>query len=366
MSYILAFLGIAALIFVHELGHFAAAKAVGMRVERFSLFFGPMIVKFRLGETEYGIGTIPLGGYAKISGMNPEEELAPEIAPRAYCNQPVWKRVVVVAAGPAVNLLVAFVIGWVILVADGQYLYDQHNNPVPSTTIGAVSAGSPAARVLEPGDRIVAIDGVKGSDSTLRAVIAADRCAGTLVSGCTAAKPLRVAVARNGRDLTVSVTPRYEATDKRMLLGIAFAQEHVSVSPLSAIGKSGSYVWQVASNTVSTVAKVFQSKERRQLHSVVGIYSYTQQYFSQGPSVALEFLALISLALAIINLFPFLPLDGGHIFWALVEKVRGRRVPLAVMERASLVGVVLIVMLVAVGLSNDLSALFGKGLVLPK
>jgi regulator of sigma E protease len=151
-----------------------------------------------------------------------------------------------------------------------------------------------------------------------------------------------------------------------MLLGISFAQQHVSVGPLNAVSLSGNYVWQVASGTVSTLAKVFQSKERRQLHSVVGIYSYTAQSFSQGPSVALEFLALISLALAIINLFPLLPLDGGHIFWALVEKVRGRRVPLAVMERASLVGVVLIVMLVAVGLSNDLSALFGKGLVLPK
>ncbi len=100
MSYVLAFLGIAALIFVHEFGHFVAAKAVGMRVERFSLFFGPMIFKFRAGETEYGVGSIPLGGYAKISGMNPEEELPPDVAPRAYCNQPVWKRIVVVAGRP--------------------------------------------------------------------------------------------------------------------------------------------------------------------------------------------------------------------------------------------------------------------------
>ena len=109
VSYVLAFLGFAALIILHEAGHFTAAKAVGMRVERFSLFFGPMLVKFRRGETEYGIGPIPLGGYVKITGMNPNEEIPPDVVPRAYYNQPVWKRVVVILAGPAVNLLIAFV-----------------------------------------------------------------------------------------------------------------------------------------------------------------------------------------------------------------------------------------------------------------
>src|SRR5579884_2509708 len=98
MSYFLAALGFAALIILHEAGHFLAAKAVGMRVERFSLFFGPMFVKRRVGETEYGIGVIPLGGYVKISGMNPEEELPADVAPRAYYNQPVWKRIVVILA----------------------------------------------------------------------------------------------------------------------------------------------------------------------------------------------------------------------------------------------------------------------------
>ncbi len=108
MSYVLAFLGFAALIILHEAGHFAAAKAVGMRVERFSLFFGPLLVKFRRGETEYGIGPIPLGGYVKITGMNPNEEIPEDVKPRAYYNQPVWKRVIVILAGPAVNLAIAF------------------------------------------------------------------------------------------------------------------------------------------------------------------------------------------------------------------------------------------------------------------
>src|SRR5829696_3019653 len=110
MSWFLAFAGFAALIVLHEFGHFAAAKAVGMRVERFFLFFPPKVWSFRRGETEYGVGAIPLGGFVKISGMNPEEELEPEVAPRAYSNMPVWKRIVVISAGPFVNLVIAFVI----------------------------------------------------------------------------------------------------------------------------------------------------------------------------------------------------------------------------------------------------------------
>src|SRR5215213_4997024 len=101
----LAIVGIMLLVVVHELGHFFAARAVGMRVEKLYLFFGKPIWKTQRGETEYGVGMIPLGGYAKISGMNPEEELPPEVLPRAYFMQPVWKRCFVILAGPFVNVL---------------------------------------------------------------------------------------------------------------------------------------------------------------------------------------------------------------------------------------------------------------------
>ena len=110
MSWVLTIAGFAALIILHELGHFTAAKATGMRVERFFLFFPPKVVSVRRGETEYGIGALPFGGFVKITGMNPDEDLPPEVAPRAYYHQPVWKRIVVISAGPAMNLLVAFVL----------------------------------------------------------------------------------------------------------------------------------------------------------------------------------------------------------------------------------------------------------------
>ena len=119
MSWLLAFLGFAVLIILHELGHFTAAKAVGMRVERFSLFFPPLVARRRWGETEYAIGAIPLGGYVKITGMNPHEEIPPTVAHRAYYRQPVWKRIVVIGAGPAVNIVLAFLILWVLLLANG-------------------------------------------------------------------------------------------------------------------------------------------------------------------------------------------------------------------------------------------------------
>ena len=146
MTYVLAAAGFAALIILHELGHFTAAKAVGMRVERFYLFFPPAIAKFRRGETEYGVGAIPLGGFVKITGMNPDEELPPEVAPRAYYRQPVWKRIVTIAAGPAVNLLIAFVL--LFALAFGARELD---DTVGDDGGGLAGGGAPASGRPHPG-----------------------------------------------------------------------------------------------------------------------------------------------------------------------------------------------------------------------
>ena len=117
MSWVLAFAGFALLVILHELGHFAVAKWVGMRVEKFSLFFPPTLFSRKRGETEYAIGAIPAGGYVKITGMNPDEDLPEEVRDRAYHAQPVWKRIAVIAAGPAVNLIVALILLFVLLRA---------------------------------------------------------------------------------------------------------------------------------------------------------------------------------------------------------------------------------------------------------
>jgi regulator of sigma E protease len=357
MSYFLAFLGFAALIILHEAGHFAAAKAVGMRVERFSLFFGPLLVKFRRGETEYGIGPIPLGGYVKITGMNPAEEIPQEFRARAYYNQPVWKRVVVILAGPAVNIVLAFAIIWVLFLSNGQ------QTPVPVNRVAGVQAGSAASGILRPGDQLVSIDGVSGSPARLRGQIVGHRCAGAQTNGCVALTPARVVVRRDGRLLSFQLRPHYSSAQKRPLVGFDFGIQYDTTypSPLRSASLAVTGLWSVTKQTVSTVARVFEPKERKQLSGVVGVYTVTQQSFATSPSLAFQLLALISLSLGVINLFPFLPLDGGHVFWALAEKVRGRRIPFAVMERAGMVGFVLIILLFVVGLSNDITTLAGKG-----
>src|SRR5918999_1963664 len=162
MTYVLAAAGFAALIILHELGHFAAAKAVGMRVERFSLFFPPLLARVRRGETEYAVGAIPLGGYVKITGMNPAEEIPPDVAHRAYYRQPVWKRIVVISAGPLVNIVLALVLLTSYLLIWGA--------PVGQTTntVEALARDGAAAQVLRLGDKVVAVDGKRGEPPVLQ------------------------------------------------------------------------------------------------------------------------------------------------------------------------------------------------------
>ena len=356
MSWLLAFLGFAALIILHELGHFAAAKAVGMRVERFALFFPPLLARVRRGETEYAIGAVPLGGYVKITGMNPAEEIPPEVAHRAYYRQPVWKRIVVIAAGPAVNIALAFVILVSYLLIWGV--------PTGTTTnkIDVLSKGGAAERVLQEGDRVVAVDGVRGGTDVLIDQVSTHRCAGAVKDGCTAAEPAEVTIVRDGRERVVSITPVYNAGLKRPLLGFSYAQKRESVGGIDdAMRLSVDQMWFVTTATVEAIAGVFEAEKRKEISGVVGSYEATRQSIELSTDRAVFLLALISLSLGVINLFPFLPLDGGHIFWALAEKVRGRAIPFRVMERAGFVGFALVLALFMIGLTNDIGRLTGEG-----
>jgi regulator of sigma E protease len=357
VSYVYAVLGFAALIVLHEAGHFAAAKAVGMRVERFSLFFGPMWAKRRIGETEYGIGTIPLGGYVKITGMNPNEEFAsPEIEARAYYNQAVWRRIVVIAAGPAVNLVIAFLLMWGFYLANSHYVTTRNGDPVITNKVSEILPGSAASGVLKVGDVLVSVDGVRGGPTTLEKQIRTHTCAGgAKKNGCEATTPARIVVRRNRALDTLLVRPRYSSAARAVLVGFGFTAVEAGDGLGYSIRNGSSQLWDATKTTVSDIAQLFRAKERRRLSGIVGAYRVTQQEFSQGVSWGVQVLALISLSLALINLLPFLPLDGGHIFWALVEKLRGHRVSFATMERASLVGFALVLLLFVIGLSNDLS-----------
>ena len=420
MSWFLAFAGFAALIILHEFGHFTVAKWTGMRVERFFLFFPPKLWSFKRGETEYGVGAIPLGGFVKITGMNPDDleprkapesddegehegetpndlltriegagqegqddrlpdgRLKPEIAARAYYSQPVWKRIAVIAAGPAMNVLIAFVI-----------LFGLAFGAEEATTlqVGEIESGTPAERTLMEGDTIVSVDGVAADEGgsrpsgdelgeradTIATQVNRHTCAGEPSDGCEATTPATILVERDGARRTVEATPFYDpdappveegGDPGRYRLGFAFeGGGEVALNPTvpEAAERSLDFMWFVSSRTVSTIAQLFKPEKREEVGGIVGGYETTRQAISFDTEIALTVLAVISLSLALINLFPFLPLDGGHIFWSVVEKLRGRRVAFETMERAGAIGFILILFLFFIGLSNDIDRLTGEG-----
>ena len=359
-SFFLAFAGFALLVILHELGHFSAAKAVGMRVEKFSLFFPPTLWSKKVGETEYAIGAIPAGGYVKISGMNPDEDLPDEIRDRAYHAQPVWKRIVVIAAGPAVNLVLAFVLLFVFWSAIGPAL--------PTRTVDRIEKGYPAAGVLHPADRVVAVDGKRGAPGKLSDLINSHSCPGprsTWKAGCRAAEPVTLTVVRDGRERTFELTPKYDpsASEKgRMRVGFGYKPGPRDAFPIGeALDISADQFWFITKSTLELPARLIDPVQRKEISGVVGSYETTRQVILVDVERVVQILAIISLSLAIVNLFPFLPLDGGHIFWAIVEKVRRKPVSLAVMERAGVVGFMLVILIFLIGLSNDIDRLSGEG-----
>jgi regulator of sigma E protease len=359
VSWLLAFVGFALLVILHELGHFTAAKGVGMRVERFSLFFPPTLLRKKVGETEYALGAIPAGGYVKISGMNPDEKLPDEVRTRAYYSQPVWKRIVVISAGPVVNVVLAFVLLFVFYTAIGPFREDV-------AEVGKIERGLPAATGLRQGDRVLAVDGVRGTPQQLSRQIQRHRCPGKPVDGCRAATPATLLIERRGRRVNVWLTPVYDDDlpgDERPRTRLGFTYEGIPepLPPGEALDLSAEKFWYIAEQTAALPARIFDSEKRKEISGVVGSYEVTRQTILDDLAEVIPILAIISLSLAIVNLFPFLPLDGGHIFWAIVEKVRRRPVPFSVMERASVIGFMLVIGLFFIGFTNDIGRLTGEG-----
>ena len=194
--------------------------------------------------------------------------------------------------------------------------------------------------------------------------LAPTECAGKQRDGCRAVNPVRMVVLRDGKPVVLEARPFFDKKRDRNRLGFQFGTQGVAPLNPSVAGAAGYAVddmWFVTSRTVSAIARIFEPEQRKQVSGIVGTSDVAHQAIDVGAREALILVALVSLSLGLINLFPFLPLDGGHIFWSLVEKVRGSPVSFEVMERATAVGFVLVMLLFFIGLSNDIGRISGNG-----
>lgn len=360
---LVAIAGLAFLITVHEFGHFAAAKLFGMRVEKFYVGFPPAVWRRQRGETEYGIGMIPLGGFCRISGMSEEEELPPEVEPRAYYNQPVWKRNLTIFAGPLFNFLIAVVILFVFLLAQGVLTPTLTlEEVVPTITVDGVKRTSPAAEAgLRAGDTLLGGRLVEGSGASARF---SSWTEWAQASAFFQDHPERVielryrtrqGSVRVGRT-TLAKNPADASTG---YLGVRAGQRADRPLPWTA-------AWMAVAKTGDIVVKTFQGfywlitgkvSASGGAAGPVGIIDISSQAVQQGYYPVL--LALLSVNLGVINLVPLLPFDGGHLFFNTLERVRRRKLDRRVMERFAAVGVALLLMLFVFLTFNDLRRLFG-------
>ena len=345
--WVIAILGLALLITVHEFGHFIAAKAFGMRVEKFYVGFPPAALRHTWGETEYGIGIIPLGGFCKISGMTPEEEVPDDTGDRVYFKKAVWKRNVTIFAGPLMNFIAAAVI-LVLFVGIGGV-------PRASLTLEEVVKDAPAGKVgLVAGDTLVGADGQKWATwDEASAFFRANP--GKTISLTYVPK------GQSGtRTVTVTLVENPQVPGSGYLgVGASVVRDHPG--PLRAVALGAQGFKDVAVGTVTGFWWLFSGKINptgpEGVSGPVGIINVSRQAVQQSWYPVL--LAFLSFNLGLINLLPVLPFDGGHIALNIVEKLRGRRVNAKVFERMIAFGTVLLVMLFIFLTFNDIKHLFG-------
>lgn len=353
LYYILPFLVVlGVLIFFHELGHFLAAKYFGVKVLKFSLGFGPKLVGKKMGETEYLISALPLGGYVKMLGESADEEepLSPEDEEKSFSNKHVGKRIAIVAAGPIFNLLLALLIFCSFYIVAGIH--------VMTPEIGQVRESSPASRAgFLKGDIIVSVGGKKTENWTqIKEVI----------QGNTG-QPVDVTVKRGDAYVTLTVVPEISVTKnifgeeiKSPLIGIVSAGkfEKVYLGPLGAIKEGFRKTWEIIELTCLTVVKLIQRVIP--IETVGGpilIGQMTGQLAQENWTYLIPFMAVISINLGILNLLPIPILDGGFIVLLLIELVMGRPLNIKKREFLQKMGIFLLVLLMVFVVYNDIKRL---------
>lgn len=342
------------LIFVHELGHFLLAKRAGVGVKTFSLGFGPRLFGFKRGGTDYRVSAIPLGGFVRMVGEHPGEEIDPEDIPRSFTHKPVGWRLAIVFAGPGANLVFAFLVYYLLLWGLGL--------PTMTTLVGDVLKDQPAGLAgLQKGDRVLAVDGQATAHW------------GELVAAIQGSqgKAVSLSVDRQGRQLELSLTPQpVQVTDifgepqRVYRVGIVAGGEVFTrpVGPGQALEMAWRKTYMAGEIIVLSVVKLVERKVAMDsLGGPILIAQVAGEAARHGLAPLMDLAALLSVNLAILNLLPIPALDGGHLFFFLWEAVTRRPVSVAVREKAQQVGLLLLIMLMAFIFYNDIARLVAGG-----
>ncbi|MFO7962951.1 MAG: RIP metalloprotease RseP [Desulfobacterales bacterium] len=351
MSYILSLIIVlGVLIFFHELGHFLAAKLCGVGVEKFSLGFGPRLFGRKIGMTDYRISAIPLGGYVKMVGEEPDSELRPEEVPLSFTHKHVFKRILIVAAGPLFNVLLAVLIFFVFLQIYGAVELE----PV----VGSVVEESPAMEAgIREGDRIIAVNG--SSVNTF-----SDMSEHIMLSG---GESIRITILRGQTEKEITLTPQlkkeeiFGETIERYLIGIQSSGEHIRTkqyNPIEAFSQSLVQTYNVGKLMIVGIVQLIRGEiSTKTLGGPILIAQMAGDQAKQGVPNLIYFIAFISINLAIINLMPIPVLDGGHLMFFFIEAVIKRPVSIKMREIAQQVGIFLLLLLMVFVFYNDISRL---------
>lgn len=359
MSILSAILLFGFLIFIHELGHFLVAKINGVKVLKFSLGFGPTLIGRRIGETEYVVSVIPLGGYVKMLGQEDvgEVEDAEEASEkgRSYRYQPILRRAFIVLSGPLFNILTATVIFFFIYLT---------GVPTLLPVVGEIVPDSPAAEAsLRQGDRIVEINGTPVNQWTDMADII----------HANALKTISMKVQRNAELLTVTVTPESKKAKDLFgeerevgLIGVKPSGDTATVKESFPGALKGAVVktWEVSSLTLVGIVKLIQRiVPADTIGGPILIFQLAEKQATAGALSYFLFAAVISINLGILNLLPIPVLDGGHLFFLAIEAIRRKPLSERTVQIAQRVGLALLLLLMAFAMYNDIFRLFtGKPL----
>ena len=337
MTFVLGILGLIVLIVIHELGHMLTAKAVGVRVPEFGIGFGPAIFKKKFGKTIYSFRIILLGGFAKMAGMGDGEE-----GPGTYQSKAPWRRAAIILAGPMANVLAA------VVIFTGIYMsgVPRATNEIAETVPDSLAAEAN----IQKGDRIVSVDGERSRDWEGFVQNVGQKRPGDTVE---------LVISRDGQERTVSGELIADPDNPdRALVGVRPVVVEDTYGPVAAVGQAAGRCVEITATLGTFVGDLVTGQESfvKNVSGPVGITSVASTSVAQG--FFLPLLAIISLNLALFNLLPILPLDGGHLFFIAAEKVMGRPVSEQTMGRFAAFGVALVLMLFVFATYADLSKIF--------